>query len=168
MALGTSRTKNSLLRAALKSELKDYSGIHVCDAFPGFLGTPGMHHAANYTGKSLKPGPIVYDPFRLPQAIFKLSRHPRPEKMVGSFSILMRSYGLVPALTRGVASAVIKTYLKQAKEIPATSGNIFNPVEYGHAAHGGWGLPGKPKAHRKYIALGALVLLSGFLLAKKK
>ena len=154
--------------AALKSELKPYPNIHVCDAFPGFLDTPGMQHAANYTGKVLKPGPIVYDPFRLAQAIYQLSVKPRSEKMVGSFSVLMRlSYGIVPVITRGIASAVIKTYLAQAKEIPNTSGNTFNTVNYGQSTHGGWGIPGKPKAHRKYIAAGALMLLSGLLLIRK-
>ncbi|QPH39029.1 SDR family oxidoreductase [Pedobacter endophyticus] len=155
--------------AALKAELKPYRNIHVCDAFPGFLDTPGIQHAANYTGKVLKPGPIVYDPVRLAQAIFSLSQNPRAEKMVGSFAVLMRlSYGVLPALTRGAVAMVISTYLKQAKNISVTSGNLFNPLEYGHSVHGGWGLPGKPKAHRKFIGIGALVVLSSILLLKHK
>ncbi|WP_316809419.1 SDR family oxidoreductase [Pedobacter agri] len=154
--------------AALKSEMKSYSRIHICDAFPGFLDTPGMQHAANYTGKALKPGPIVYDPFRLANAIYELSLHPRSEKMVGSFSILMRlSYGLLPSLTRGIEAAVINTYLKQAKNITPTSGNVFNSVDYGHSTHGGWGIPGKPKSHHKYIAMGTIALLA-LLLTKRK
>src|ERR1700754_1622201 len=49
---------------ALKSELSNWPNIYVCDLFPAFLDTPGIIHAANYTGKVLKPAPPVYDPQR--------------------------------------------------------------------------------------------------------
>jgi len=154
--------------ASLKSELKKYPNIHVCDAFPGFLDTPGIQHAANYTGKVLKPGPVVYDPNRLAHEVFKLSLNPRSEKMVGSFSILMRlSRALFPSLTTAIAGSVIRTYLKHAKTIAPTNGNIFSPVAYGNSVHGGWGIPGKPKAHRKYVALGAGLLLGALLIKRK-
>ena len=138
---------------ALKAELAAYPDIHVCDAFPAFLDSPGIQHAANYTGKYLKPSPPVYDPERLAQAIAKLADQPKKEKMVGSVSVLLRlSAGLFPTLTQFVAGAVIKGYLKRADPIPTTNGNIFAPVPFGNAVHGGWGIPGKPRAHRKYIA----------------
>lgn len=154
--------------ASLKSELREYPNIHVCDAFPGFLDTPGMQHAANYTGKVLKPGPVVYDPNRLADEVFKLSLNPKSEKMVGSFSTIMRlSRALFPTLTTTFAGSVIRTYLKHAKAIEPTNGNIFSPVAYGNSVHGGWGIPGRPKAHRKYVALGAGLLLSALLIKKK-
>ena len=138
---------------ALKAELSAYPEIHVCDAFPAFLDSPGIQHAANYTGKYLKPAPPVYDPERLAQAIVDLADKPKKEKMVGSVSVLLRlSAVLFPTLTQFMAGAVIKGYLKRADSIPTTNGNIFTPVPYGNAVHGGWGIPGKPKAHRKYIA----------------
>jgi len=137
---------------ALKAELAAYPDIFVCDAFPAFLDSPGIQHAANYTGKHLKPAPPVYDPVRLAQAIVGLADHPKKEKMVGSVSVLLRlSAGLLPTLTQYIAGTVIKGYLKKADPIPTTNGNIFNPVAYGNAVHGGWGVAGKPKAHRKYI-----------------
>lgn len=151
--------------AALKAELSSYPDIHVCDAFPAFLDTPGIQHAANYTGKQLKPAPPTYDPRRLAIAVVKLADHPQSELMVGSISILLRlSYGLFPGLTRAIAGTVIKRYLKHAKQIDKTDGNIFNAVKYGNAEHGGWGMPGKPKAHRKYIAGSLLMLSAGMLL----
>jgi len=150
---------------ALKAELSAYPNIHVCDAFPAFLDSPGIQHAANYTGKYLKPAPPVYDPERLAQAIVSLADHPRREKMVGSISVLLRlSAGLFPTLTQFVAGAVIKGYLKRADPIPTTNGNIFVPVPFGNAVHGGWGIPGKPKAHRKYIAgMAASLALLAFI-----
>lgn len=148
--------------AALKAELLDWPDIHICDAFPAFLDTPGIQHAANYTGKVIKPAPPVYDPRRLALAIVNLAQHPRPEIMMGSASSLLRiAYNFFPGLTRGITAKVIKTYLNQGESTSKTSGNLFNPVKFGTSVYGGWGLPGKPKAHRKYIAAG-LLLISAF------
>lgn len=155
--------------AALKGELGEYPNIYICDLFPAFLDTPGIQHAANYTGKSIKPAPPVYDPVRVAQAAVKLADRPRSETMIGSLSLLLRaSYALLPLLTRAATSMVIRTYLKQAEEIEKTNGNIFTTVDYGNAVHGGWGLPGKPKAHRKYLASGLLLIGAGALLALRK
>ncbi|MEJ2883306.1 SDR family oxidoreductase [Pedobacter sp. GR22-6] len=155
--------------AALKAELSGYPDIHICDAFPAFLDTPGIQHAANYTGKQLKPAPPTYDPNRLAMAIVDIAARPRSETMVGSISVLLRlSYGLFPALTRTIAGNVIKGYLNRAASIDKTDGNIFNTVKYGNAVHGGWGFPGKPKAHRKYIAGGLLAVSAGLLLLLNK
>jgi len=155
--------------AALKAELSRFPNIYICDAFPAFLDTPGIQHAANYTGKSLKPAPPVYDPMRVALGILKLSKAPKSQTMIGSTSILLRlSYAIFPALTRGIAGKVISSYLKHAPGIKKTNGNIFSPLPFGNAVYGGWGIPGKPKAHRKYLA-GALLLFIGtaFLLNKK-
>jgi short-subunit dehydrogenase len=151
--------------AALKAELTKFPNIHVCDAFPAFLDTPGIQHAANYTGKQLKPAPPVYDPMRVAMVIVKLADHPKSETMVGSLSVLLRlSYGLFPLITRSIAGTVIKGYLKQAPKIAKTDGNAFTEVPYGNSVYGGWGIPGKPKAHHKYI-LGGLLVTSLALLA---
>jgi len=156
--------------AALKAEMGEYPDIHVCDAFPAFLDTPGIQHAANYTGRAIKPAPPVYDPKRVAMGIVKLAEDPQANMMIGSTSILLRlSYALLPKLTIGITQKVISTYLKNAEEIPRTDGNLFNPVKYGNAVHGGWGLPGKPKAHRKYIAGGlGIIAAFGLLLLSKK
>jgi len=68
--------------AALKAELTAFPDIHVCDAFPAFLDTPGIQHAANYTGKQLKPAPPVYDPVRVAMAIVKLAENPQTFPLV--------------------------------------------------------------------------------------
>lgn len=64
---------------ALKGELHAYPHIHVCDLYPGFLDTPGIQHAGNYTGKALKPAPPVYDPRRVARAVVETIRHPHQE-----------------------------------------------------------------------------------------
>ncbi|RYF23651.1 MAG: SDR family oxidoreductase [Flavobacteriales bacterium] len=156
---------------ALKTELSAYPKIRVCDAFPAFLDTPGIQHAANYTNKQLKPAQPVYDPNRIAQEIVRLAEKPKSAVTIGSTAMLLRaSYALFPTLTRQIAKGVISNYLKRAKPMENSSGNVFNPVDFGNAVHGGWGLPGKPKAHRKYIASGLLTFaaIGLLLLAKKK
>ncbi|HKG04990.1 MAG TPA: SDR family oxidoreductase [Pedobacter sp.] len=156
--------------AALKAELIGFPEIHVCDLFPAFLDTPGIQHAANYTGKSIKPAPPVYDPVRVAQAVVKVSNNPRSETMIGSISFLLKaSYAFFPGITRTITGMVIKGYLRQAPSIERTDGNLFEPVSFGNAIYGGWGLPGKPRAHRKYLVSGLLLIAAaGLLILKKK
>lgn len=161
--MGTSYTASKFgLRGfseALKAELQDWKDIHVCDMFPAFLDTPGIQHAANYTGKVLKPAPPVYDPIRLAQAAVSLALRPKSSVTVGSVSLLLRiAHSLMPELTAGIAAKVIRTYLKTADPIEVTSGNVFNPLPFGTSTHGGWGVPGRPKAHRKFILAAAVVV----------
>jgi len=144
---------------ALKAELQGWRDIHVCDMFPAFLDTPGIQHAANYTGKVLKPAPPVYDPMRLAQAAVSLALKPRSSVTVGSVSMLLRlAHSLMPELTAGITARVIRTYLKTADPIEVTSGNIFNPLPFGTSTHGGWGVPGRSRAHRKFILAAAVVV----------
>jgi short-subunit dehydrogenase len=156
--------------SALKAELLDYPDIHVCDAYPAFLDSPGIQHAANYTGKALKPAPPVYDPRRLAMAIVSLAENPRAELMVGSVSSILRyAHNLFPRLTTSAANLVISGYLKQAKATTKTNGNIFNTLPFGNSVFGGWGPAGKPRAHQKYIAAGLILsAVTGFLLLNKR
>jgi short-subunit dehydrogenase len=155
---------------ALKGELSDWPEIHVCDLFPAFLDTPGIQHAGNHTGKVLKPAPPVYDPVRVAQAMVKVAADPCANTYVGSASVLLKfGHALFPELMTKITGMVMRKYLKSAAPIALTDGNVFTTVDYGMSSHGGWGLPGEPKAHRKYIA-GILVtgLALGYYLTTKR
>ncbi|MXV52334.1 SDR family oxidoreductase [Pedobacter sp. HMF7647] len=155
---------------ALRAELSVWPDIYVCDLFPAFLDTPGIRHAGNYTGKVIKPAPPVYDPRRVAKAVVSLVQNPRSSVSVGSASSVLRlAHALFPAVTTRSTRLVMNTYLKQAKTTPATSGNLFNSLDFGHSIFGGHGIPGKPKAHRKYIAVGLLfsAALGAFALLKR-
>jgi short-subunit dehydrogenase len=151
---------------ALKAELTSWPEIYVCDLFPAFLDTPGIHHAGNYTGKVLKPAPPVYDPQRLAQAMVEVIKNPKPNTYVGSASLLLKlSHALLPELTTQITGSVMRKYFSVANPIPSTDGNLFNSVDYGMSTYGGFGLPGKPKAHRKYLAAALLAGLATCALA---
>lgn len=124
---------------SLKGELKPFPNIHVCNLYPGFLDTPGMQHAANYTGKNLRPAPPVYDARRVADAVVNAVKNPTGSKYIGSSSVLLKTaYGLFPSLTRNMTAAIIRSYLRKAEDIETTSGNILGPVPFGTGIDGGW------------------------------
>lgn len=154
---------------ALKGELTAWPEIHVCDLFPAFLDTPGIHHAANHTGKVLKPAPPVYDPRRVAEAMVFIAQNPQSDIYVGSASLLLKvSHTLFPELTTKLTGFVMRRYLNHAAPIGLSDGNVFTTVNYAMSIHGGFGLAGKPKAHRKYIVAALITgLAAGLYLFKK-
>jgi short-subunit dehydrogenase len=150
---------------ALKGELTEFPDIHVIDLYPGFLDTPGMQHAANYTGKVIMPAPPVYDPQKVAAAILKIVHKPVSRKTIGVASALLRcSYATLPALTRNITSMFIRTYLRRAESIDHTSGNVLDPVEFGTGVYGGWISRFKPRSRNVALAAASLVGI-GLLLA---
>jgi hypothetical protein len=85
---------------------------------------------------------------------------PRSTTYLDSVSYLLKfSHALLPELAGKITAMVMRRYLKSGIKVSPTDGNLFTTVNYGMSTHGGFDLPGVPKAHRKYIA-GAL--LAGF------
>ncbi|MDB5135999.1 MAG: family oxidoreductase, partial [Mucilaginibacter sp.] len=111
-----------------------------------------IQHAGNYTSHALKPAPPVYDPVRVAQVMVQLAIRPKSIKYVGSASLALKfAHALFPELMTKMTGGVMRTYFKTAQPLPPTSGNLFNTVDYGMSTHGGWGIPGKSKAYRKYL-----------------
>jgi short-subunit dehydrogenase len=147
---------------SLKGELSAWPDIHICDLFPAFLDTPGILHAANYTGKQLRPAPPVYDPNRLAQAMVAVAQRPKSNTYIGSTAILLKfAHALFPELLTKTTAMMMRKYFRIAHPIASTEGNVFNPVAYGISTHGGFGIPAAPKAHRKYLVA---ALAAGFVL----
>jgi short-subunit dehydrogenase len=153
---------------ALRGELATYKDIHICDLFPAFLDSPGMQHAANYTGRVLRPSPPLYDPRELARSVIALVEHPRNRKAPGLFPHLLHAaYSLFPAITRRITGGLIRSYLAKAEPIVQTSGNVLGTVGYGNSIHGGWrsvGLQPKPQTKAVMAMAG---IAAGLLLLKK-
>jgi short-subunit dehydrogenase len=152
---------------SLKGELRNYPNIHICDLYPGFLDTPGMQHAANYTGRALKPAPPVYDPRRVGRAVVKLFTLPQSTVTIGSASgFLKLAYATFPVLTRNITASVIRGYLKKASPIENTMGNVIEPVEFGYNIDGGW--RNAPSKQRLAKALVVISIIAGLVLFQRK
>ena len=137
---------------ALSGELAKYKNIHVCDLFPAFLDSPGIQHAANYTGHILKPAPPVYDPQRLARAMVAVAMKPAKAVTVGSAANFLRlAHFIMPGVTRAITAKAVETYLNKAEPVPETSGNLFTTVDYGTSIHGGWNSPADYEIRKKTV-----------------
>ena len=124
---------------SLRGELIKWKNIHVCDMFPAFLDTPGIQHAANFTGRVLRPAPPVYSPQRVARAMVRLAGEPLSKTTTDIAAPLLKSvYSLAPALTVSIAARIMEKYFKNAYPIANTSGNLLSPVNYGSSISGGW------------------------------
>lgn len=158
---------------ALRGELNKFPKIHVCDLYPAFIDTPGVQHAANYTGVALRPAPPVYDPRCVARSMVRLLHRPKRTVMVGSVTPLLRLAQFIsPALTRSITGYVISAYFKHAEPTAATSGNLFQPVNYGTTIYGGWTTPPGMTMRRKRTTAAAVIFAGAaaafYLLTKTK
>ena len=127
---------------ALRGELSRWPGIHVCDVFPAFIDTPGLRHAANYTGKEIKPLPPLYDPHDVARAIVSLAERPRNAVTVGQSATAARAaYFLFPALIRGGMDRIATRHFRRAKYVGKSDGNLFEPPAEEASIYGGWRKP---------------------------
>lgn len=154
---------------SLKGELKQFPRIHICDLYPAFLDTPGIQHAANYSGKTLRPAPPVYDPRRVAKAVVRVIQQPRSRMKIGSASyFLQAAHTLFPLLSRNMTASFVRSYLARAEETGTTNGNVLQPVDFGTGIDGGWQAYFENGVVRKGALLAAGLLAAVVLLSKKK
>ncbi|MBO1075229.1 SDR family oxidoreductase [Roseomonas marmotae] len=123
---------------ALRAELADHPGIHVCDVFPAFIDTPGISHGANYTGRALSAPPPVYDARRVAATILGLARAPRPRAVVGWVSWAARlAHLLAPDGTTRLMARFMSAYFRRARAAPVTDGSLFASSGDGGRIDGG-------------------------------
>jgi short-subunit dehydrogenase len=124
---------------SLRMELEDAPGIHVCTVLPASIDTPLFQHAANYSGRAVKPIPPVYTAEMVAQAILGCMVHPQREIFVGkSGAGLAGLRTLAPALAeRMMAKQVDQEHFKEQFEEPK-QGNVFAPMKSHNSVDGGW------------------------------
>ncbi|MFA9432963.1 SDR family NAD(P)-dependent oxidoreductase [Egicoccus sp. AB-alg2] len=140
------------LTESLRQETQDAKGIGIALIMPGPVDTPLFQHAANRTGKRVKPPEPTVDATRVAAAIIKNLKHPRREVPVSAATrpalFFMK---VLPGTTERVAAkAMAASHLTDEAEAP-TAGNLFEPVPAGISVSGGWkpsraGHPGRTLA----------------------
>jgi hypothetical protein len=102
----------------------------------------------------------------------KLVQHPKPAAATDVATPFLKvAYTLMPRLTRSIMEKVMSTYFKNAPAMPRTDGNVFMPVSYGNAIHGGWNSAVDSAKRRKVMLKGLMVagvLAAGISLLKTK
>jgi short-subunit dehydrogenase len=143
------------LSDCVRQELLDVDGVEVCTVLPGAIDTPLFQHAANHTGKRVKPPSPVIDARRVAAAIVRCAASPEREVVVGASTRQGLAFDrLLPALTeRAAAEAVERDHFLDEDAEP-TSGNLFEPVAEGTEVDGGW-QDGSGSAKRAVALVGA-------------
>ncbi len=154
------------LAASLRQELAEHPRIHICGVFPSMIDTPGIQHGANLSGRNVDPGPYLYAPERVAEAIVDVARHPRAEVAVGFPAGWARfGYGVAPLPTEAAIGFFTRRAMNRASRAPLREGALRHPIPQGARASGGWlDRPGSVEAGRaNTFALGAAVLGLGAL-----
>jgi len=144
--------------AALRAEMARYRHIHVCEVYPAFVDTPGIPHAANYTGQRLSVSGPMTDARSVAQAILDLAKRPRNSVTIGAAAHILRlAHVLVPQFALNLAAWEMRRAFAKAAPSDHTTGNVMGPPENAGGIDGG--LRGAGGGRVTAVAIGGLVAL---------
>lgn len=152
---------------ALRAELADRPGIHVCDIYPAFVDTPGLRHGANYVGREITAPPPLIDPRNVAEAIVRVARSPRATTTVGAVTDFSRLAHLIaPNLTARMLARGMTSYFKRAPRVDQSDGNLYRPSS--DAARIDGGLRSRHRTSRTILVALTAVAVVGFLAARRR
>ncbi len=147
----------------LHGELRDEPDIHVATIAPQAVDTPIFEHAANYTGRQVRPIPPVLDPEEVARGIEACAQNPKREVGYGRAGRALEIvHATAPPLFRRVAHpAFVQGTWGQVVADPAP-GNVLSSTEP-HRVDGGWRTRRRGSLWRAFFgaAAGALSGLLG-------
>lgn len=159
------------LDMALRQELyaNGEHNIHVCTVMPASIDTPFFEHAANHTGRPVKPIPPVYDPEDVVDAIYRMATRPEDEVMVGAVGKMTKALGKVApkAAEHMMARNTHKAQMEQSDREADSEGNVFQPLPDGREMYGGWN-SGKAGKIASAVLAGVTVGALGFLFSQRR
>ncbi|MDA7415372.1 SDR family oxidoreductase [Xenophilus arseniciresistens] len=141
---------------ALRGELVDLPGVHVCEVYPTFVDSPGLSHGANYSGRQVGAPPPLIDPRRVARVLVALSasERPRAKTYMGAPALPgMFAHALAPDLLARAMGHVMRRALAGAGPALAADGNLFQSSRT-HEVDGGF-----RRQRRPFAAPGGYVLL---------
>jgi len=119
---------------------QEYVGtdISISTIFPASTDTPFFQHAANYTGKAIRPLGSVSEARKVARQIVSLAEDPQPEVLVGKHGYFM---SLAHALTPKKYDKVIRRMTEKQhfgkKPAAESEGNLYEPQKPERVS-GGW------------------------------
>jgi short-subunit dehydrogenase len=150
------------LSNSLRQELIDTPDIHVCTILPASIDTPLFQHAANYTGKAVKPLEPIYDVDMVAQEIVRLAIHPRREVYVGGSGFML---GLMSTLAPPVAERMMAKQVEknQFTDVPAalSKGNLYKSMPQWSSSSGQWREVKRTNTSARFMAVGIPLLGAG-------
>ena len=117
------------------------TAVDVCAVLPASIDTPLFHHAANYTGWTMKAQSPVYSPEMVADAMIRCAERGTREIIVGGAGKLMAAqFFLTPRLAERLFSFQANhDHFRKEQPAPLSAGNLFEPTAEGTDTTGGWG-----------------------------
>lgn len=151
------------LGECLRQELHG-TDIHVCTLLPSSIDTPIFQHAANYTGRPVKPLSPIYSPDDVARAMVELAGRPEAERFVGSAGRMLAAlHAAAPRVCERLASTVVERDHFDAGAAAPTPGNVLEPLPWRTGVTGGWRPPERRRVRAGTGALGAASALAVWL-----
>lgn len=123
----------------LRQEALQERGIRVSLVLPGSMDSPIFRHAANFTGREVRPVPPVSDVTRVARAVARLVEHPRKQVVVGyTHRLFSLGKAAFPRLYDNLTPPVMEAAGLQARKAPPNTGNVFEPEPDWNRVYGGW------------------------------
>lgn len=160
------------LSEALRGELSKHPRIHVCDVYPTFVDTPGVDHAANYTGARLSLPPGALAPETVAKAVVRLADQPRNTTAVGAPAIALKlSQFIAPNLGAAIMSGFMDSWTKTAEPGEDGGGALFDPAAAPSGVDGGRRRPDQRRkaaaAAGAVVATASMLMLGTFIWRRK-
>ncbi len=160
------------LSAALRSEYVGHRDIHICAVFPSLIDTPGLHHAANVSGRAINPGPYLYSAEHVAKAYLAIARRPRDEVAVGWMARAgQASFAIARAPTEAFMGVTMLGAISRADPAAKSDGSLLVPSGATDRTDGGWLRRKKVPAAEtidRVIAVAAVVAACGLLVRRRR
>jgi NAD(P)-dependent dehydrogenase (short-subunit alcohol dehydrogenase family) len=124
---------------ALRQEVLDQPGIHVCTVLPSVIDTPFFQHAANFSGRDVRAAPPVYTAEEVAETVVGLVAQPQAEAIVGGFGKLAAvQERIAPTFATWFTGRALHRGFLTDTLSGDTTGALFEPVRDGRGIAGGW------------------------------
>jgi short-subunit dehydrogenase len=125
------------LSDSLRQEVQG-EDIDVVTILPAAVDTPLYYHAANFTGRGVKPLEPIYRPEQVARTIVRCARQPRREAFVGNAGRMMRALrSLSPALFERLNARLVREQNFTEEPTPPSDGNL-HASQAPASTTGGW------------------------------
>ena len=151
-AYATSKFAVRAFSECLRHELRDVPGIDVATILPQAVDTPIFAHAANYSGRAVRPVPPMVDPHEVARGIVRCAQRPTREvtyKRAGRALELLHSFA--PDLYGRILPAAFEEGNYGRRPMAPTAGLVVVPAPGDRRVDGGW------RRHGRRQLVGALV-----------
>jgi NAD(P)-dependent dehydrogenase (short-subunit alcohol dehydrogenase family) len=123
----------------LQEELADTPETAVVTVLPQAIDTPIWQHAANHSGRAIRPVPPVADARRVAEAVVACAQRPRKEITVGATGRILEILNTAaPGLYARLIPGLFRRLVLASRPADDNAGNLHDPAASSTEVDGGW------------------------------